>query len=180
MSDMHRRLWEVLEAYGASPDRWPEDERAALLALVDESSEARARLDAAARLDALLDAASEIPPPTDEAVARILDAAPRGAARKRSLRWLAALPVAAAAALALWVARVPEPAPRETLQIAMADLGVYETPTDVFLSIDGVDPLARVPGYGCDEDALRCLDLDGSSQAPDRHSSQGGGRRTTT
>ena len=45
----------LLDAYGALPDRWPEAEREALLALLEKSPELRAQRDAAAGLDSLLD-----------------------------------------------------------------------------------------------------------------------------
>ena len=45
----------LLDAYGALPDRWPEAEREAMLALLAKSPELRAQRDAAAGLDSLLD-----------------------------------------------------------------------------------------------------------------------------
>ena len=44
----------LLDAYGALPDRWPEPEREAMLALLAQSPELRAHRDAAASLDSLL------------------------------------------------------------------------------------------------------------------------------
>jgi len=45
----------LLDAYGALPERWPEAEREAMLALLAESPELRTHRDAAANLDSLLD-----------------------------------------------------------------------------------------------------------------------------
>ena len=45
----------LLDAYGALPERWPEADREALLALLEKSPELRAQRDAAAGLDSLLD-----------------------------------------------------------------------------------------------------------------------------
>lgn len=45
----------LLDAYGALPERWPEAEREAMLALLAESHELRAKRDTAASLDSLLD-----------------------------------------------------------------------------------------------------------------------------
>ena len=49
------RLAELLDAYGASPQRWPEAERAAAEQLLALSAEAGVLRDRAARLDAALD-----------------------------------------------------------------------------------------------------------------------------
>jgi hypothetical protein len=52
----------LIDAYGAAVERWPEEERAAALALLARSPAARAARDAAARLDALLDVVPAEPP----------------------------------------------------------------------------------------------------------------------
>ena len=49
------RATTLLDAYGALPERWPEADREALLALLEKSPELRAQRDAAAGLDSLLD-----------------------------------------------------------------------------------------------------------------------------
>lgn len=73
-----KRFQSLLDRYGAAPRRWPVDERAEALALLDRSAEARARLDAAQALDALLDQAPDATPsPTLRAA--ILAAAPAAA-----------------------------------------------------------------------------------------------------
>jgi len=186
MSDLPRRLAQVLDAYGASPDRWPAEDRRALLALLEEFAEARARRDEAARLDAWLDAAGDLPAPSRRVADRIVDgfaAAPAPGHRSVARRWLAAavIPVAAAAALVLWLTRGPAPTGTDaSFEIAFGDLGVYTTPTDVLLEIDGFDPLESVPGYDCDDDGLGCLDLGRDDGGATRHSMQGGSRRMTT
>ena len=54
------RLQALLESYGATPEYWPEEERAAATALIETSSEARMLVEEAIALDALLD---KIPEP---------------------------------------------------------------------------------------------------------------------
>ena len=49
------RLQTILDAYGASPARWPEAEREAALALIAQSAEARAAVSQAGALDATID-----------------------------------------------------------------------------------------------------------------------------
>jgi hypothetical protein len=51
------RLKRLIEAYGAEPERWPDAERAAAMALLKKSAEARALVAEARRLDRLLAAA---------------------------------------------------------------------------------------------------------------------------
>lgn len=185
MSDQER-LQEVLEAYGASPDRWPEEERAPLAQLIDASAEARALHERAVRLDQVLDAAGPIDAPSPDLVARILDDAPRSTEPSAIRRWAPLVPIAAAAMLALWIARDPmrrtdapvAPPRGESIEIAMVDLGVYDTPTDVLLSVDGFDPLANVPAWGCEDTELGCIDLE--FDATERHSKQGDSRRMRT
>lgn len=69
------RLQVLLDAYGAEPARWPDDERAAALALLTESAAARAAHADARQLDDWLDVA---PPgdPGDVLRARILSSVP--------------------------------------------------------------------------------------------------------
>ncbi len=129
------RLRDLLDAWGASADRWPADDRAAALALIARSPEARALRDEAARLDALLDA-DPIDAPSDALVARVLAAAPTppGARVIHPTRWLVPLALAAGLA-AFWLGRpvtqAPEPLP-------IAALGVYEVGSDALLSISDV------------------------------------------
>jgi hypothetical protein len=128
------------------------------------------------------------------------------------------IPLAAAAALALWIARSPEipstvpetmdgiaetdvsgdpttlaaveetgdsiriasDAPGDAMQLATAGLGVYTTPTDVLLEIDGFDPLDGVPGYDCEEAGLGCPDLGAGFEDRGRSSWRGLGGSVTT
>jgi len=147
------RLRHLLESYGAAPERWPADERDRAVALLARSPEARRLREAALRLDALLDAA-----PTGAASAalieRIVAAAP---ARGRRWRYVAAAaPLAAAAAVALWLVRTPEvPAPART-QLVVADLEEYESPLDELLVAPGLDLVGGEPALGCGDTELGC------------------------
>lgn len=49
------RLQAMLDAYGAEPDRWPAEQRAGAVALIESSDEARAMFEEAAALDGVLD-----------------------------------------------------------------------------------------------------------------------------
>ncbi|SAL15657.1 hypothetical protein AWB74_00468 [Caballeronia arvi] len=70
------RFRHITEAYGASPDRWPEHERDAALALVNAGDEeALAALADARALDGLLDAHA-IAAPGAELARRIIESAP--------------------------------------------------------------------------------------------------------
>lgn len=53
------RLQVVLDAYGAEPGRWPTEERAGAVALIESSDEARALFEEAAELDGVLDHVAE-------------------------------------------------------------------------------------------------------------------------
>tara|TARA_Y100000385_G_scaffold100087_1_gene103471 strand:- start:562 stop:1011 length:450 start_codon:yes stop_codon:yes gene_type:complete len=49
------RAKDILDAYGATPDRWPEAEREAMLMLLTQSTDLRAQRETATSLDSLLD-----------------------------------------------------------------------------------------------------------------------------
>ncbi len=49
------RAQEILNAYGADPERWPEDERQSLIQLLAQSPELQALRETGALLDGLLD-----------------------------------------------------------------------------------------------------------------------------
>ena len=49
------RAKDILDAYGAIPDRWPEAEREAMLMLLTQSTDLRVQRNTAASLDSLLD-----------------------------------------------------------------------------------------------------------------------------
>ena len=141
------RLRELLDAYGAQPERWPDAERAAAQALIGRSAAARALWKEAREVDLLLGAVSVEPEPA--LVTRVLAAAPRRAAPRRSRRALtAAVPLAAAAVLALWIAVARERGGRAPTTPVL--VGVYFGPTDVLLEQFGLD--AGDPGLGIDLD----------------------------
>lgn len=175
------RLRALLDAYGANPDRWPPEERDAGRTLLAQSPQAQLWRDASAQLDALLDLAPAATA-SPALVERILAAAPQGesaehaittvhaprlapsrpsrqlARRSRAWRYVgAALPLAAAAALVLWLWAKPSRTPERT-DVAVADLGTYDVPTDVLLAVPSVEALDSVPSFGCTGAGLGCLD----------------------
>ena len=79
------RFRQIVEAYGAAPDRWPENEREAALALLASSNEAALLLEQETALDRGMDAVSRNRP-SDDLVARVLESAavhlPKQAARR--------------------------------------------------------------------------------------------------
>lgn len=97
------RLEQLIEAYGASPRRWPEAERAAAERLLAERPELRAGLAAAADLDHWLDTAPR-PRPSTALHDRVLASAVQARGGRalvfglsRPLAWLAGAGMAAAA-----------------------------------------------------------------------------------
>jgi len=181
------RLGELLDAYGANPERWPPAERETACALLAQSTEAQRRREASAQLDAVLNlapahaaspallerilAAAPQPASVETATAEQLNAAanppalrlaspPVGRRASRHFRaWRyvgAALPLAAAAALVLWLLREPAPTPERS--VTMAELGTYDVPTDVLLTTPGLEALDSVPSFGCTGSGLGCLD----------------------
>jgi hypothetical protein len=157
------RLGALLDACGARPERWPDAERPAALALLFASREARARRDAAAALDAMLDRASAFAP-SPELADRILAGAPRGVRpvsrpHRRRVQVAAALGFAAAASLAVWLVRRSELPP--TLDpAAVAQLDDYVTPTDALLAATDLDNDDALPVFGCDDPDVNCDDAD--------------------
>jgi hypothetical protein len=154
------RFADLVGAYGARPERWPDAERAAALALLDRSPQARTRLAEAARLDAALDVVPATPPAPDLA-ARILAAAPRRGIHRTPARRLApaAVAMAAAAGLAVWLVRTPPPATPLAAD-AVAQLGTFDVPTDTFLSALDLDLDEDTPSFGCDDPSLGCADAE--------------------
>jgi hypothetical protein len=184
------RLGELLDAYGADPERWPPEEREAAGVLLAQSAEAQRRCEASAQLDAILNlvpahAASSallervlaaVPQPASAETAtaehvntaaspQALRLAPppvgrRASRRLRAWRYVgAALPLAAAAALVLWLLRAPVPT-SERARVTMAELGTYDVPTDVLLTTPSLEALDSVPSFGCTGSGLGCLDSD--------------------
>lgn len=167
------RLRQLLDAYGASPERWPDDERGAATALMSESNAARGLRDDAARLDALLDLV-----PARQPSRRLVERALAGAPNDpRQARWrrltIVAVPLAAAAAAVLvWLMPQREPTTTpEAPQYAIEDLGVYTMPTDVLLDLPGFDLSGSAPVVGCVDNGLGCpltdTAEDRQSQLPD-------------
>jgi len=157
------RLAELLDAYGAAPDRWPEAERDAARRLIATSAVDRDRWAAAVELDRLLDAlpAEEVSP---RLARRVLETAPRRSAARLLRRTLAvAVPLAAAAAVTLWLAIGRGPVrtaatARDTAVGKMA-VGEYGSPTDYLLGAYGVDVYATVPSFGCADSTLGCPEV---------------------
>lgn len=158
------RLRNVLDAYGANPDRWPAEERDAALALVARSAEARTLYTEAARLDELLDRLP-LQMPSVDLTHRVLADMPsprrsvyRGAARRRGISAGALLAVAAVLLLVLMPMRAPRSAP--PLQVTYE--GEYAMPMDVLLEPPGVDVSYSEPAVGCAEGELGCLPGNGT------------------
>jgi hypothetical protein len=166
------RLRALLDAYGANPDRWPAEERASALALLEQSPQAQRWRDASASVDALLDHA-----PGFEGSATLIDRiltstpAPAPSAnrtpppyryltrRVRAWRTLAAaVPLAAAAVVMLWVLTKPSQTPEPT-SVTLAEIGTFDVPTDALLDVPGVQALDRVPTFGCAGGGLGCVDM---------------------
>lgn len=162
------RLDELLDAYGARPERWPDGERDAALALVAGVPAARARVDAAAALDAVLDRAPAVA--SSAALAgRILAGAPRprvvALPRRRRMPIVAAIGLAAAASVAVWLVRRPD-APQALDPAAVAQLDDYETPTDALLAATDLDGDDTLPVFGCDDPEVDCDDAEASPARP--------------
>ena len=104
MSDNNRpmsleRFTAIVEAYGGSPARWPDAERAAAIAFLNGSIDAKRLVDEAESLDSLLDM-PETAPATRDLQDRILAAMPRPArvgrdALARGFDWSRWVPAAA-------------------------------------------------------------------------------------
>jgi len=177
------RLRELLDAYGASPTRWPEAERASAQKLVAESAAARELQREADALDRLLDAlpAGDASPAL---VSRVLGGAP-GRRARRATRWVAAaaLPLAAAAALGFWLLARQKPASptadarqkpaSPTADVANVRVGEYGSSTDVLLQTYGVDVYATVPSVGCADSALGCPRVEAPDGSRSEAASQG-------
>jgi hypothetical protein len=158
------RLARILEAYGADPARWPHAERDAARSLLDRSADARALRDAAAALDGLLDRAATAEP-SPALAGRILARAPRSKVVWLRARVVTAVGLAAAASLALWLARRPET--RQALEpAAVAQLGEYRTPTDALLTAADLDADDTMPEFGCDDPEVDCDDSDLAQPRP--------------
>ena len=162
------RLGALLDAYGARPERWPDGERDAARARVAGARDVRARRDAAAALDAVLDRAPAVAPSAALA-GRILAGAPHprvvSLPRRRRMPVVAALGLAAAASLAVWLVRRAD-APRALDPAALAQLDDYETPTDALLAAIDLDGDDTLPVFGCDDPEVDCDDADAPPGRP--------------
>jgi hypothetical protein len=195
------RLQEILDAYGASPAHWPEGERTEAVRLISESAEAHALYESAADLDLMLDTAAPSRPPSRELIAKVLATAPASRAAQgcdtarvtafRRGRWRDVLvPLAAAAALALWVVTTRDSNLEEPVEIAapatpatpdlefqelasaLSELVESSSATDALLSPYGVDVYTVTPSFGCEGSELGCpkmqeQDPSESRQAPE-------------
>jgi hypothetical protein len=162
------RFTAMVDAYGATPERWPEAERAGALALLAQSSDARTLRDAAAALDTMLDRA---PPATPDAELerRVLARTPRAKVAplrpRRRTGLVAAVALAAAASLAVWLVRRPAQTPALDPAV-VAELGEYDTPTDALASSADLDAAAGVPLFGCEDPDLDCNETDLTTSKP--------------
>jgi hypothetical protein len=78
----------------------------------------------------------------------------------------AAIPLAAAAAVVLWlVSGQPEHPGTDLTAVAV---GEYASPTDVLLGAYGIDVYAAVPSIGCSESTLGCPDVKASGEPVSR------------
>lgn len=143
------RLNGILDAYGASPARWPAEERAAAEAMIASSDEARTSFAEAARLDAMLDQAAA-PPPADRLGWRLRGIGPRPeqivatAARPRT-SWMGSLARAAAVVLAIaggvvvGTALPERHAVQSEIEMADAEIGSDVVPTLAYDEADEND-----------------------------------------
>lgn len=194
------RLRDILDAYGGDPDRWPDAERTPALALLESSADARLLQAEARRLDAALDllpatepsagleerilAAARRTPQDDAAhgadVTSLADARVRRDARRaprRTLVLAAALPLAAAAALALWLARADRAPQQQVASVTsgtttatahaseeelLAALASYTSPDDAVIELSVVDDVYDAAPWrgGCSEGDLGCVATD--------------------
>jgi hypothetical protein len=184
------RICELLNAYGASPEHWPSQEREAARRLLAQSPEARRRRDAAAELDAALNLArapepsttllddilaaatapesaygpASAPPsrPTLNREAQLLRVRPSRSASPRSRTWRRIAAALPLAAAAGFVAwLLLRPASTpESASVKIAAIGTYDTPTDALLTTFGMETLDSIPSFGCSESGLGCLDAD--------------------
>jgi hypothetical protein len=164
-----RDLERLLDVHGTAHERWPEGAVDGVARLLAESPAARALWEESVALDRAL---GSLPPlvPTRALVERVLAAAPSSTGpvvvpARRPVRWrraaAAVVPLAAAAGLAVWIARGPAvaPAPSASALTTLA-VGEYESPTDYLLDSYGVDASDDAPSVGCTDSTLGCPSLD--------------------
>jgi hypothetical protein len=86
----HEQFNDLIDAYGASPDRWPTAVRSAAMAYADASEEARNAMASTLQLDALLDGVVDRPQDSTATLENIL-AIPQQHRQVRWLRWARSL-----------------------------------------------------------------------------------------
>ena len=169
------RLQAILETYGAVPQRWPAAERAAALALLADSAQARTLRDREARFDQALRQLTP-PAPSEALVGRLARQPlprPAGAPAVRRpwlLRWAAQGAAFAAVALVAFVAGLAVPSPLRdgdavrapvaavvTAAAAESDLALTRLPLVVSWSDAGDGETGDLVTAG--------TELDGSSEA---------------
>ena len=159
------RFQAIVESYGASPDRWPAEDRARALSLLAHSADAKRFHAAAERLDSVLDSAA--PPPPDAAFAETIRGLPRrppeaaSAARESGfamLRRIAAVLLVGLVGVAIGLA-IPRggtsgggadragPAAIAAAPAFEGEVSVADLPVDGMLGADAPDA-DGVPGLG--------------------------------
>ncbi|HVN87650.1 MAG TPA: hypothetical protein VMW17_22670 [Candidatus Binatia bacterium] len=158
------RFTHLLDAYGANPARWPDDERALAQHLIEQSDIARAMWQQAAALDRVLDAVPS-EPASPLLTAQVLATAPR---RRRMRGWrvvMGTVPLAAAAAATLWFV-ADQRSTRPTAELTLVQIGEYASPTDALLATFAVDTSVTAPSIGCSDSALGCPILEAPAIDP--------------
>ncbi|MBM4257580.1 MAG: hypothetical protein FJ147_17015 [Deltaproteobacteria bacterium] len=185
-----QRFQELLDAYGAEPTHWPEEERAVAEALLARSAEARTFQEHAAHLDHLLNLAPSVQP-SPELRQKVLAQVPplqateiapkqrpvfsllRPGQRQRRLGAVRSAPSNFTHHRRVWSSLVAAllvivgvwstralRAPQQMPTLDPATLGIYETPTDVLLESPGFDLFSAMPSIGCEDSDLACPQLD--------------------
>lgn len=103
------RLAQILSAYGARPEHWPQEERAAALALLAQSEEAQRHAREQDGLDRLLDRFA-VPHPHSASIGRALAAFPKASPAALLWKWWVGALLAGAGAVGMIVGAVMTPA----------------------------------------------------------------------
>lgn len=157
------RLRDIIASYGASPQRWPADERVQALALLARSEAVQAHYDAAVGLDADL-ALLQPPDPTEALKDRIADLTPANAARslhsgkQRPNVWR---PAAIAASLLIAFALgLLLPSPLREQPTDPQPVAATNVPVDEAISENDVTTLADVAVIDLADDDLAASDIE--------------------
>ncbi|MDP6803907.1 MAG: hypothetical protein QF902_01060 [Rhodospirillales bacterium] len=141
------RFQAILDAYGASPDRWPAEERAPASKLLARSADAKRIHAAAEHLDSVLDSA--VPPPLDAAFAeRIRGLPPRKPEAASAIRrsgFAALTRIAAVLLVGLVGVAIGLAIPRGSNDGGGADLATPTAPASAF---EAEIPVADLPVDG--------------------------------